>query len=91
MPDKEFIIKQVKDNIQKFNPFDFCSGGGWPNYKTLDVIIKRMEENEEGTTVDVCILYVCDHANACFVENSNMDTLDKVLFFGRDGSFKIVE
>ena len=92
MLEKKFVKSQIVKNIKLFNPLEFCNNGGWANFDELDVIILSDIENSKGNQLKVSILYNCEFpaSCSCFAGNSKLDSLDKELFIGNDGVFKVM-
>lgn len=88
--EKEEIIVHIKANIKQFKTADFYCNGGIPVFDEMDVIVVSSETVNNGVNLKVSILLPCEHPGGCFAGSTSSEMVDKDLFIGNDGSFKVL-
>ncbi len=87
---KQDIINLVKNNIDKFNPIDFCPNGGYAMFDKLDIIVSQIIQGEKGSIVHLTLLYDCDIPGACFAGSIRGEMLDRKILIGHDNSVTLI-
>lgn len=89
---KQSVISLIKKNLNKFDQFEFCNTGGWPDFSSLDIIIYSETETENGKKIRLTIFYTCVHSSACacYSTTNSTDSLTKEIFIGKEGAFEVL-
>jgi hypothetical protein len=65
---------KILANIDAFAISEFCTDGGWPDFKNIDLLVFDKQIQGDFFFYDVELVYECTKPGGCFIPEANSHT-----------------